>query len=116
MPQFRVNARDSAESGTRIYDKEDRQGLCPYIVLAPLSMQKIYWDKDQDIVSWKSSASGYFQGKEMHFSCPRPAAVYRANGERRADGKPGRTTLPSAVAPWSAGMDGVPIRLPTPLR
>jgi len=76
MPQFRVNARDSAESGTHIYDKEDRQGLCPYIVRAPLSMQKIYWDKDQDIVSWKSSA----------------------------------------VAPWSAGMDGVPIRLPTPLR
>jgi len=133
LPQFRVSTRDSAESralesrlrpraarletlgilpgfsigsGTRIYDKEVRQGLCQYIVRVPLSMQKIYWDDDQDTVSWNSSAAGYFQGREMHFSCPRPAVVCGANGERRADGKPGRTAPSSAVTPRSGCTPG----------
>jgi hypothetical protein len=55
--------RFSIESGTRIHDKDARQCLCQYIVRAPLSMQKIYWNEDQDTVTWKSSAAGYFQGK-----------------------------------------------------
>jgi hypothetical protein len=59
----------SIESGTRIYDQEARQALSQYIVRAPLSQEKIHWDQDQDTVSWKSSTSGYFKGRERHFSC-----------------------------------------------
>ena len=33
-----------------------------------LSLQKIYWDPDQDAVTWKSFTSGYFRGREQHFS------------------------------------------------
>jgi hypothetical protein len=40
-----------------------------FIVRAPLSLEKIHWDQDQDTVSWKSSTSGYFKGRERHFSC-----------------------------------------------
>ncbi|MGA2640459.1 MAG: ankyrin repeat domain-containing protein [Spirochaetia bacterium] len=59
----------SIESGTRIYDQEARQALSHYIVRAPLSREKIHWDQDQDTVSWKPSTSGYFKGRERHFSC-----------------------------------------------
>jgi DNA-directed RNA polymerase subunit RPC12/RpoP len=37
-------------------------------VRAPLSLQKIHWDEQQDTVSWKSSPSGYFKGRQRHFS------------------------------------------------
>jgi hypothetical protein len=86
----------SIDSGTRIYDSETRQGLCQYIIRAPLAMQKLEWDEEQDTVpragnctaTWKSSPTGYFQGKQVHFSCldfiaqltlhiPRPAAHAR---------------------------------------
>jgi hypothetical protein len=67
----------SIDSGTRIYDTQARQGLCQYIIRAPLAMQKLEWDEEQDTVpragnctaTWKSSPTGYFQGKQVHFSC-----------------------------------------------
>ena len=34
----------------------------------PLSLEKIHWDQEQDTVTWKSSPSGYFRGREKHFS------------------------------------------------
>jgi hypothetical protein len=55
----------SIHSGTRIYDKEARQGLCQYILRAPLAMQKLEWDEQQDTVTWNSSPTGYFQGKHL---------------------------------------------------
>jgi hypothetical protein len=58
----------SIESGTRIYDQEARQALSQYIVRLPLSLEKIHWDQDQDTVTWKSCTSGYFRGREKHFS------------------------------------------------
>jgi hypothetical protein len=58
----------SIDSGTRIYDQEARQALSQYIVRPALSLQKIYWDPDQDAVTWKSFTSGYFRGREQHFS------------------------------------------------
>jgi len=58
----------SIESGTRIYDQEARQALSQYIVRPPLSLEKIHWDEEQDTVTWKSCASGYFRGREKHFS------------------------------------------------
>jgi len=42
--------------------------LSQYIVRAPLSLEKIHWDQDQDTVTWKSSTWGYFKGRERHFS------------------------------------------------
>jgi hypothetical protein len=59
----------SIDSGTRIYDTEARHGLCQYILRAPLAMQKLEWDEEQDTVTWNSSPTGYFQGKQVHFSC-----------------------------------------------
>ena len=58
----------SIESGTRIYDQEARQALSHYIVRPPLSLEKIRWDQEQDTVTWKSRALGYFRGREKHFS------------------------------------------------
>jgi hypothetical protein len=63
----------SIDSGTRIYDTQARQGLCQYIIRAPLAMQKLEWDEEQDTVpragnctaTWKSSPTGYFQGKHL---------------------------------------------------
>ncbi|MBE3038667.1 MAG: transposase [Chloroflexi bacterium] len=58
----------SIQSETRIYDQESRQALSQYIVRPPLSLEKIHWDEDQDTVTWKSCTSGYFKGREKHFS------------------------------------------------
>lgn len=59
----------SIDSATRIYDTQARQGLCQYIIRAPLAMQKLEWDEEQDTVTLRSSPSGYFRGKQVHFSC-----------------------------------------------
>jgi hypothetical protein len=53
----------SIESGTRILDQPTREALCQYIVRAPISLQRISWDEQQDIVTWSSSPSGFFKGK-----------------------------------------------------
>ena len=58
----------SIQSATRIYDQDAREALSQYIVRPPLSLEKIHWDQDQDTVTWKSSTSGYFNGREHHFS------------------------------------------------
>ena len=34
----------------------------------PLSLEKIHWDEEQDTVTGKSCTSGYFRGREQHFS------------------------------------------------
>ena len=84
----------SIESGTRIYDQKARQALSQYIVRPPLSLEKIHWDEEQDTVTWKSCTSGYFRGREKHFSAldfiaqltlhiPR-AAVTQLRQERKA--------------------------------
>ena len=48
---------------------EARQGLCQHILRAPLAMQKLDWDEEQDTITRRSSPTVYFQGKSMHFSC-----------------------------------------------
>jgi hypothetical protein len=53
----------SIEGGTRIQDQPTREALCQYIVRAPLSLQRIRWDEQQDIVTWSSSPSGFFKGR-----------------------------------------------------
>ena len=46
------------ESWTRIWDQESREALYQYIVRAPLSLQRIRWDEQQDTVTWPSSPQG----------------------------------------------------------
>jgi DNA-directed RNA polymerase subunit RPC12/RpoP len=58
----------SIESGTRIWDQDSREALCQYIVRAPLSLQRIRWDEQQDAVTWSSSPSGYFKGRQRRYS------------------------------------------------
>jgi hypothetical protein len=58
----------SIESGTRIWDQDSREALCQYIVRAPLSLQRIRWDEQQDTVTWSSSPSGYFKGRQRRYS------------------------------------------------
>ena len=58
----------SIESGTRIWDQESREALCQYIVRAPLSLQRIRWDEQQDTVTWSSSPSGYFESRQRRYS------------------------------------------------
>jgi len=48
----------SIESGTRIQDQPTREALCQYIVSAPLSLQRIRLDEQQDALTWSSSPSG----------------------------------------------------------
>jgi hypothetical protein len=75
----------SVKGGTRIYDKEARQGLCQYILRAPLAMQKLLWD--QDTVTWRSSPTGYFQGKEVHSSCLEALVWSESRSESRLHGR-----------------------------
>ena len=58
----------SIESGTRIWDQDSREALCQYIVRAPLSLQSIRWNEQQHTVTWTSSPSGYFRGRQRRFS------------------------------------------------
>jgi hypothetical protein len=37
-------------------------------VRAPLSLQRIRWDEQQDTVTWSASPSGYFKGRIRHYS------------------------------------------------
>jgi hypothetical protein len=90
----------SIDSGTRIYDTQARQGLCQYILRAPLAMQKLDWDEEQDTVTWSSSPTGFFLGQQRHFFCPRPAAVCEANGGRPGLHRPGDPSYtPAGQAP-----------------
>ncbi|MBN1797077.1 MAG: transposase, partial [Spirochaetales bacterium] len=59
----------SIDSGTRIYDDRARECLSQYIVRAPLSLEKIVWEKKTDTVVWKAAKKGPFKGKERYFSC-----------------------------------------------
>jgi hypothetical protein len=58
----------SIESETRILDQPTREALCQYIVRALLSLQRIRWDEQQDAVTWSSSPSGYFKGRQRRYS------------------------------------------------
>jgi hypothetical protein len=49
-------ARPSHSSGT------------PHVVRAPLSLRRIRWDEPQDTVTWSSSPSGYFKGRQRRYS------------------------------------------------
>jgi predicted RNA-binding Zn-ribbon protein involved in translation (DUF1610 family) len=56
------------ESGTRILDQPTREALCQYIVRASLSLQRIRWDEQQDVVTWSASLSGFFKGRIRRYS------------------------------------------------
>jgi hypothetical protein len=58
----------SIESGTRILDQPTREALCQYLVRAPLSLQRIRWDEQQDTVTWSAPPSGFFKGKVRRYS------------------------------------------------
>ena len=58
----------SIESGTRILDQSTREALCQYIVSAPLSLQRIRWDEQQDTVTWSASPPGFFKGRIRRYS------------------------------------------------
>jgi hypothetical protein len=60
----------SIDSGTRIYDDKARESLSQYIVRAPVSLEKIVWEKKTDTVVWKSPVKGPHKGKEKYFSGP----------------------------------------------
>jgi hypothetical protein len=40
----------------------------PHIVRAPLSLQRIRWDEQQDTVTWSASPSGFFKGRIRRYS------------------------------------------------
>ena len=58
----------SIESGTRIYDDRARESLCQYIVRAPVSLEKLYWDSETDTVLWHAPRKGPFKGEDRYFS------------------------------------------------
>ena len=58
----------SIESETRILDQPTREALCQYLVRAPLSLQRIRWDEQQDTVTWSASPSGFFKGRIRRYS------------------------------------------------
>ena len=60
----------SIESGTRIYDERARESLSQYIVRAPLSLEKIFWELKTDTVVWEAAKKGPHKGKEKYFSGP----------------------------------------------
>jgi hypothetical protein len=45
----------SIESWTRILDQPTRDAFCKYLVRAPLSLRRIRWDEQLDIVTWSAS-------------------------------------------------------------
>jgi hypothetical protein len=51
----------------------------PHIVRAPLSLQRIHWDEQQDSVTWSPSPSGYFKGEQSDT----PAALCYARRMKR---------------------------------
>ena len=94
----------SIESGTRILDQPTREALCQYIVRAPLSLQRIRWDEQQDTVTWSASPSGFFKGRIRRYSSldfiaqvtlhvpPRGRHLVRRYGcTPRVGAEPGRT-------------------------
>jgi hypothetical protein len=58
----------SIESGTRIYDDHARESLSQYIVRAPVSLEKLYWDDETDTVLWHAPKKGPFRGEDRYFS------------------------------------------------
>jgi hypothetical protein len=54
----------------RVFLKHDRarESLSQYIVRAPLSMEKIVWERKTDTVVWKSPVKGQHKGKERSFT------------------------------------------------
>ena len=62
----------SIESGTRILDQSTREALCQYIVSAPLSLQRIRWDEQQDTVTWSASPSGFLKGRIRRYGLYSP--------------------------------------------
>ncbi len=57
----------SVESGTRIYDDSARQSLAQYIIRAPVGLEKLTWDRDEDTLSWKAPENGHFKGEVRYF-------------------------------------------------
>jgi SAM-dependent methyltransferase len=56
------------ESGTRIYDERARESFCQYIVCAPVSVEKLYWDSETDTVLWRAPRKGPFKGEDRYFA------------------------------------------------
>ncbi|MDP3179451.1 MAG: transposase, partial [Spirochaetaceae bacterium] len=57
----------SVEAGTRIYDDAARQSLSQYIVRAPVGLEMLTWDRDEDTLSWKAPEGGHWKGEVRHF-------------------------------------------------
>ncbi len=55
------------EAGTRVYDDDARQSLSKYIVRAPVGLEKLTWDRDEDTLSWKAPENGHWKGEVRHF-------------------------------------------------
>jgi len=58
----------SIESNTRIYTDRARESLCQYIVRAPVSLEKLYWDGLTDTVLRHAPKKGHFRGEDRYFS------------------------------------------------
>jgi hypothetical protein len=58
----------SIESNTKIYTDKARESLCQYIVRAPVSPEKLYWDSFTDTVLWHAPKTGHFRGENRYFS------------------------------------------------
>jgi len=57
----------SVEAGTRVYDDAARQSLSQYIVRAPVGLEKLSWDRDDDTLAWKAPEGGHWKGEVRHF-------------------------------------------------
>ena len=53
----------SIESNTKIHTDKARESLCQYIVRAPVSPEKLYWDSFTDTVLWHAPKTGHFRGE-----------------------------------------------------
>jgi len=70
-------------------------------VRPPLSLEKIHWDEEQDTVTWKSCTSGYFGGREQHFSALNFIAqltlhIPKGGSHAKRDGSPAPGPPPGA--------------------
>ena len=46
-----------------------RQSLSQYIIRAPVGLEKLTWNRDEDTLSWKAPEKGHFKGEVRHFDC-----------------------------------------------
>ena len=57
----------SAEASTGVCDDAARQSPSQYIVRAPVGLEKLTRDREEDTLSWKAPETGHWQGDSRHF-------------------------------------------------